>query len=374
MSTSASAVHSSPHSALGSSRAGDRGLVLLLQTGLHGAFLRSALVQSCGRHQLANALRTGVLHPLWTGVVVETARLLDIRTRAAAALLTVGPEAVLCGPTAAALHGSTAFTSAEVHVLVPYSRRPRNRPGLIVHHSCFYGEQVVELDGLRLLAFAQTVADLLCTASPADALAVGDEALRMVRPRCDELRDAVSCRLRARPDPRGTVRGAALWDLASPRAESVPESWVRMLLIVQGFPLPEVNFPLLTPDGTELYPPRPRLAKPADRAGVRRSCISCRSRGAERRAGGRPSSPRLDRRPGPGRRPGRPEPGHERTSCGLRPARLHLVRSICRNAQDGLPRRETRALQPRRRPVETRNTACQDGRLALRGGAAFPVL
>jgi hypothetical protein len=227
--------------------------VLLPPIGLHGAFLRSALVQACGRHQLANALRVDVLRPLWTGVVVETARLLDVRTRAAAALLTVGPEAVLCGPTAAALHGCTALTSADVHVLVPYSRRPRGRPGLVVHHSCFYAEQVTKLDGLRLLTFSQTVSDLLCTASPADALAAGDEALRLVHPWCDELRAEVSSRLHARPDPRGTVRGAALWDLASPRAESVPESWVRMLLIEQGFPLPEVNFPLLAADGTELY-------------------------------------------------------------------------------------------------------------------------
>jgi very-short-patch-repair endonuclease len=235
--------------------------MLLPDIGLHGAYLRTALVDAVGRHQLANALRSGAVRPLWTGVVVEAPRLLDIRTRAAAALLALGPRAVLCGPTAASLHGCTATTSADVHVLLPYQCKPRSRPGLVVHHSCFYTEHVVELDGLRILALPHVVADLLCLAAPGDALAIADEVLRQAAPRSDELRAAVEQRLRSRPDPRGTVRGAGFLDLASPRAESAPESWVRMLLIERGFPLPEVNFSLRSPSGREVY--RLDLAWPA---------------------------------------------------------------------------------------------------------------
>jgi hypothetical protein len=149
--------------------------VLLPDIGLHGAYLRTALVSAFGRHQLSNALRAGAVRPLWTGVVVESSRILQLRTRAAAALLAVGRHAVLCGPTAAALHGCTAISSTDVHVVVPYRCKPRSRAGLVVHHSCFYAEQVVELDGLRVLALPHVVADLLCVASPSDALAVGDE-------------------------------------------------------------------------------------------------------------------------------------------------------------------------------------------------------
>ncbi len=235
--------------------------MLLPDIGLHGAYLRTALVSAFGRHQLSNALRAGAVRPLWTGVVVESSRILELRTRAAAALLAVGRHAVLCGPTAAALHGCTAISSTDVHVVVPYRCKPRSRAGLVVHHSCFYAEQVVELDGLRVLALPHVVADLLCVASPSDALAVGDEVLRRAEPRSEEMRAAVGQRLRARPDPRGTVRGAGLWELASPRAESAPESWVRMLLIERGFPLPEVNFPVLSPAGREVY--RLDLAWPA---------------------------------------------------------------------------------------------------------------
>ena len=146
--------------------------------GLHGAYRRADLLRECGRRQVDNALRSGLLRPMWTGVVVDGRRALDVRTVASAALLTTGAEAVICGPTAALLHGCTALTPAETHVLVPYGKGPRKRPGLIVHHSCFYAEQVTDLDGLRVLSLPQVVADQLCTARPADALALADEALR----------------------------------------------------------------------------------------------------------------------------------------------------------------------------------------------------
>ena len=227
--------------------------MLFSTCGLHGAYRRAELLEECGRRRLDNAIRSGRLRPLWTGVVVDGCRFLDVRTRAAAALLTIGPHAVLCGPTAAMLHGCTAITSADVHVLVPYDHGPRSRSGLIVHHSCYYSAEVTTVDELRVLSLPQVIADLLCTARPADALAVADEALRRAEPRAEELRAAVERRLRARPDPRGTVRGAGLWEFASPAAESPPESWLRLLILELGFPLPEVNFSLLSPTGAEVF-------------------------------------------------------------------------------------------------------------------------
>jgi hypothetical protein len=174
--------------------------MLLPDIGLHGAYLRKEFVRAVGRHQLANALRTDVVRPLWTGVVVEAARLLDPQTRSAAALLSVGPAAVLCGPTAAVLHGCTALEPADVHVLVPYRCKPRNRPGLVVHHSCYFAEQVVDLDGLRALALEQTIADLLCTARAADAL-----ARILIRARAADLADPrrITAELRAAFATRG---------------------------------------------------------------------------------------------------------------------------------------------------------------------------
>jgi hypothetical protein len=110
--------------------------VLFSTPGLHGAYRRADLLEAFGRRRLRDAIRCGRFRPLWTGTVVDGRRYLDVRTRAAAALLAIGPDAILCGPTAAILHGCTAIASADTHVLVPYDRGPRSRPGLIVHHSC----------------------------------------------------------------------------------------------------------------------------------------------------------------------------------------------------------------------------------------------
>jgi uncharacterized protein DUF559 len=224
--------------------------------GLHGAHRRTDLVQQLGHRRLQAALRGGEVIPLWTGVVVETPRLLDPLTRAAAAQLTAGPRAALCGVTAAQLHGCDCVASPTTHVVVPYGRVVKNRTGLVAHHSRCIPEDVEEIDGLYVLALDRVIADLLCLlpwrGRARDALAVLDQALRRAGDAHETFRKAVTARLERRPDNRGTVRARGLLDLGSERAESPPESWLRLILIEHGFPLPEVNWAITTPDGREL--------------------------------------------------------------------------------------------------------------------------
>ena len=273
---------------------------------LHGAYRRDRdLLRVCGRRRLDGASRrcspfTVVrrrgrgrpharrTHPGCRGTADDERRRRRLR------------------PTAALLHGCTALSPAETHVLLPYGRSPRERPGLVVHHSCFFQDQVQVLDGLRVLALPQVVADLLCTARPADALAVGDETLRMAGPRCDEFRKRRRCRIRARPD-HGARPGPHLWELARLAPSPPPESWTRLLLIEQGFPLPEVNFSILSPVGRELY--RLDLAWPQLRIAVEYDGHAVQpGRRSTTRAGGGSAASRVDRRPRPGRRPRRTLP------------------------------------------------------------------
>ncbi|MEJ3659314.1 hypothetical protein WEH80_40790 [Actinomycetes bacterium KLBMP 9759] len=223
------------------------------EQGLHGAFLRSDLEQRLGRPALRKAVASGQLQPLWRGVLVERDRILDPRTRAAAALLTAGDEAVLTGRTAAMLHGCRAVSTVQTHILLPYWRKVRGRSGLVVHHGGFFASDVVERDGLRMLSINRVTADLLCGERSQDALALADEVLKLAGESCEVTRKEIAGHIRRRRDNRGTVRGEALLDLASPRAESTAESWVRMLLLEWGFPLPEVNHPILGVDGGEVY-------------------------------------------------------------------------------------------------------------------------
>jgi hypothetical protein len=225
----------------------------LLAGGLHGAHRRDDLVRTMGRRSVGNVLASGVATALWRGTVVESRRLLDPRTRAAAALLTAGPDAALCGPTAARLHGLTALDDPRTHVVLPHCRGVRSRGGLVVHHAEVVAPDAVVVDGLRVLALDRVVADLLCTLPrPRDGLAVVDEALRRAGERHDDLRSRIGRQIATRRDPRGTVIGASLLDLACERSESVPESWIRWSLLDHGFPIPEVNHPVLGVDGQQV--------------------------------------------------------------------------------------------------------------------------
>lgn len=225
--------------------------------GLHGAHRRADLVEQLGRPRLEAALRGGEVVPLWTGTVVETARRLDPVTRAAAAQLTAGPRAALCGATAAFLHGCGCIATPRTHVLVPYGRDIRGRNGLVVHHGRDIPADVEEVAGLRVLVLDRVIADLLCIlpwrGRATDAIAVLDQSLRKAGDTHETFRKAVAARLEERPDIRGTVHARGLLDLGSERAESPPESWLRLRLVEKGFPIPEVNWVLCTPDGREIY-------------------------------------------------------------------------------------------------------------------------
>ncbi|WP_232663913.1 hypothetical protein [Pseudonocardia sp. TRM90224] len=243
--------------------------MLELPYGLHGAHLRVDLSLRLGRRRLRDAIVNGLLHPLWRGVLVESERLLDPRTRATAALLASGPDAVLTGPTASALHGCVAITAPTTHVVVPYSCRFRGRDGLVTHRGSYFADDVVLRDGLRMLSLERVTADILCDERPANALALADEVLRRAGDDHEPTRRRILEHIRRRHaigDIRGTVRGSDLLDLASPRAESIAESWLRMILVEQGFPLAEVNWPLCDLDGREVY--RLDLAWPSLRIAV----------------------------------------------------------------------------------------------------------
>lgn len=219
-----------------------------------GAYLRRTLIARVGRRQVDADVARGRLRQLWRGVLVDSSRILDVRTRAVAALLFCGGEAAVSGPTAAWLYGCTAAETGEIHVLVPYGHSARRRPGLVVHNGPTPSEDFVELGELRVLAFERVIADLLCTARPRDAVAIADQALALQRSDAREaFRARVSRCLIERRDWRGTKQANWLLELATGRAESPPESWLLLELVELRFPVPEVNWCLFAPDGRLIY-------------------------------------------------------------------------------------------------------------------------
>lgn len=228
--------------------------VIEIAGALHGAVTRNQARAVLGEHGLRVALRQRRLVRCWRNVLADPARALDPRTRAAAALLLTGSRAVLTGSTAAWLHGCTAADTARIHVLLSYDRSVRSRRGLAVHSGRFQEEDVVELDGLRVLALDLVISELLCTASRPSALACADQALAAqpfeLR---GEFESAIVERLGTRWDRRGTRRANGLLHLVSGRAEAPPESWLRLLVVDAGLPLLVPQYEISDVDGRLLY-------------------------------------------------------------------------------------------------------------------------
>ncbi|GAA3991891.1 hypothetical protein GCM10022247_08700 [Allokutzneria multivorans] len=208
----------------------------------HWAYSYSSLLSVLGEHQLRHALRYGRLVQPWRGVVIPRERMGDPKTMASAALIAIGPGAVLSGFTAAAMYGCSAADTRRVHVTVPTARLPRSRPGLLVRHAAFRPEDVVELDDLPVLAPDIVFAELLCSGPRPTALACADQLMRTLP---EELRPAFQEHLRERLDKRVDRRGVAgalaMVELITERAETAEESALRLLAVDAGLPTPEVQ-------------------------------------------------------------------------------------------------------------------------------------
>jgi Protein of unknown function (DUF559) len=225
-----------------------------LPRGLHGAHLRSELVAAVGLPTVRALLRTGELVRFARHVLIDRRHMLELRTRAAAGLLLAGPAAVLTSHTAAFLHGCSAADHGVIHLVSNYYRRVQRRGDFMLHQGTFDEQDVLDLDGLRVLVLEVAIAELLCRGVRTTALACADQALRGLSPSLRaEFKAEVDHRIQARPDPRGRRRAAVLLDLATGRPESPAESWLLLALFDAGLPVPESQFPVCDLDGRERY-------------------------------------------------------------------------------------------------------------------------
>lgn len=228
--------------------------VIELPPGLHGAHRRADLHRDLGALRVRALQREGRLVRVTRDVLVDRARQLEFRTRAAAALLMAGGWAVLTSHTAATLFGCTAADSGRVHVLVGYDRPLRPTADIAVHHGSHDEQDVVVLDGLRISALECALAELLCRASRRTALACVDQALAMTPPNeRAEFRAEVAHRIAIRKDSRGRRRAEILLDLATGLAESPAESWLLLGLYDARLPIPAQQVPVADLDGNVRY-------------------------------------------------------------------------------------------------------------------------
>lgn len=220
----------------------------------HGAYSRAELNGLLTPRRVDAAVDDGKLARFSRGVLVDPKRATEFATRAAAALLLAGPEAVLTRTSALAMHGCSAAEGDEIHVLMPYRRRIRRRPGVVVHQGCFEERDVERIGDLRVLALDVALAEVLCRGDRVQGIQCADQALAMFEGAGRAgFRAWTAARIRARPDPRGHRRGLALLDLATGLAESPMESWLLLTIADAGLPAPEQQFEVFNLAGKAVY-------------------------------------------------------------------------------------------------------------------------
>lgn len=149
------------------------------------------------------------------------------------------PRAVVSHGSAAVLHGLPTFPNAIAHAHISRDRSGggAKRSFVHVHGSPLPDGDVVVVDGVAATSLARTVADLARTLRFDQAVAVGDQALRIGLHQA-ELAE--------------TLEGAARWagirqarrvaDFLDARSESVGESFSRVRMHELGLPVPEPQY------------------------------------------------------------------------------------------------------------------------------------
>jgi uncharacterized protein DUF559 len=200
----------------------------------HGVFLGSHAVAEgvLTRDQLQRGLYRRVLR----NVYADPALPHDHALRATAAALLMPPGAALGGRSAAVWWGApTAGSTDPVLVVVPPGSAWRGPRGVRVHRSELRAEDIlVREDGLRITSAERTARDVAALERIYDAVACLDAMLA-----CGALSEGVLLRMqRAAAGQWGSRRIHQVVPLVDGRAQSPPESWVRVACHLAGLPHP----------------------------------------------------------------------------------------------------------------------------------------
>lgn len=208
------------------------------------------------------AIRSGIITPeelrssAWIRKrynVYADARLEDDHTlscRAAAAILPSGTA--IAGRSAAYLLGvqHAANSASDVELYPRVETRLGHRDGIRVHTGILQPPDLIIASGLTCTSGARTAWDVARWLRAVDAVPIIDTLLSLGAVTAAELDEYAAERLGL----RGSRRAAAALTLVDGRAQSPPESQLRVRLVGAGLPKPVAQLPIVLPGGLVLHP------------------------------------------------------------------------------------------------------------------------
>lgn len=182
-------------------------------------------------------LRTG-FRAIYPDIYLSNAATLSLRTRSTGTFLWSRRRGVLAGLAAAALHGSRWIDDDEPIELV--WRNPHPPRGVITRNQRIQPDEVTRVSGLPVTTLARTAFDLARQRPIGEAVARIDALMRATP---FSLEDVLLLAKRYR-GARGLRRLRLALPLVDPGAASPKETWLRLLLIDAGLPVPTTQLPV----------------------------------------------------------------------------------------------------------------------------------
>ena len=185
-------------------------------------------------------LDRGTFRRVLRGVYADPALHIDHEVVARAAALVMPPTAALAGRSAALWWGGRTVGARDpVRVVVPSSSAWRGPRGVLVHRTDLRSGDVVEKEeGIRVTSLERTTWDVAALEKVKDAVACLD-AMAFA----GELTDQVLRRVAGSATQKwGCRRVRRALSLVDGRAQSPPESWVRVACHLAGIPAPVPQF------------------------------------------------------------------------------------------------------------------------------------
>lgn len=199
---------------------------------------REALGDGLPRHDLRRWYKQ-----MFRGVYIPKNAVPTFEDRVLGAWLTSDRRGVVAGVAASALHGARWVDASQpIELLVSERRR---QPGLVIRMDRFHADEITTLEGLPVTTASRTAFDLGRHHPRALALGRLDALMRATPYTRAEVQRLI--------DRYGPVRGVRqlreLLPLVDAGAESLPESRLRLLLVDNGFAIPETQIAVTAGDG-----------------------------------------------------------------------------------------------------------------------------